>query len=148
MKLSKRGEQALRTLMELAFAYPGKPLTLRTISEATNTSIKFLEQILLLLRRGRYVLSIRGNKGGFTLARDPQQIVVGDVIRFLEGPLSPLTSKKQLESLMKESGRYGGMYKILLDVRNASSGVLDHCSLWDLCRISAELKPQSGMYYI
>ncbi len=149
MKISKIGEQAIRALMELAWVYPGKPLTLGHISTATDTSVKFLEQILLLLRRGRFVQSLRGNKGGFTLCRDPREIVLGDVIRFLEGPLGPLGSKEELETLMEKSRRHGGLYSTLLDIRNACSGILDHRTLWDICQISQEMKQShSKMYYI
>ncbi len=149
MKISKRGEQALKTLMELAEVYPNKPLTLKYISDMTGTSVKFLEQILFLLRRGKFVISLRGNKGGFTLARDPREILVGDAVRFLEGPLGPLGSKEDLESLLQKNERYAGLYQKFLDVRNAASDVLDHCNLWDLCRISREMRQsQSGMYYI
>ena len=146
MKLSKRGEQALKSLMELASAYPCKPLTLKHLSEMTGTSIKFLEQILLLLRRGRFVISIRGNRGGFVLARPPQEVYLGDVVRFVDGPLSPLGTKEDLEELLTTSERYYGLFKTLLDVRNSASGILDHCSLWDVCQMSRG--NLSRMYYI
>ena len=149
MKISKRGEQAVRTLMERARAYPGKPLTLKHISTATETSVKFLEQILMLLRRGRFVQSLRGNRGGFVLTRDPREIILGDVIRFLEGPLGPLGSKEELETLMEKSQRHAGLYSTLLDIRDSCSAILDHRTLWDICRRSEELKQShSRMYYI
>ena len=149
MRLSKRGEQALKSLMELAAVYPGKLLTLKVLSDLTGTTIKFLEQILLLLRRGRFVKSLRGNRGGFILVRDPKEIFLGDVIRFVDGPLSPLGNKQDLEELARTSDRYLGLFKALLDVRNAASGILDHCSVWDACQISRELREShSRMYYI
>ncbi len=149
MKLSIKGEKSLRTLMELALAYPGKPLILRDISNSTQTSVKFLEQILLLLRRGTFVKSIRGNRGGFVLTRDPREIRLGDVIRFVDGPLAPLGNKEDLEVLLENNERYAGLYKTLLDVRDACSDVLDTRTLWDICQMSEEIKKtQSKMYYI
>jgi Rrf2 family transcriptional regulator, cysteine metabolism repressor len=149
MKVSKKGEQALKALMELALVHPGKPSTLKSLSDATGTSIKFLEQILLLLRRGGFVKSLRGSRGGFVLIKDPREITIGEVIRFLEGPLGPLGNRQELHELIENSERFSGLYQTLLDVRNSASTILDNRTLWDVCQLSQEIRQAaSSMYYI
>ncbi|WHZ00486.1 Rrf2 family transcriptional regulator [Neobacillus sp. YX16] len=90
MKVSSRGEYALRALILLG-NYKGKVLSIQEISEKTLVSINYLEQILLQLKKLGYVVSKRGAKGGYLLYGEPTDINIGEVIRDLEGPLSPMS---------------------------------------------------------
>ncbi|MDM5326396.1 Rrf2 family transcriptional regulator [Neobacillus sp. CF12] len=90
MKVSSKGEYALRALILLG-NYKGKVLGIQEISEKTLVSINYLEQILLQLKNLGYVVSKRGAKGGYSLYREPEDINIGEVIRDLEGPLSPMS---------------------------------------------------------
>jgi Rrf2 family protein len=90
MKVSSKGEYALRALILLG-NYKGKVLGIQEISEKTLVSINYLEQILLQLKKLGYVVSKRGAKGGYSLYREPEDINIGEVIRDLEGPLSPMS---------------------------------------------------------
>lgn len=89
MKVSSRGEYALRALLLLG-NHQGKVLGIQEISEKTLVSIHYLEQILLQLKKLGYVASKRGAKGGYMLHKQPEDINIGEVIRDLEGPLSPM----------------------------------------------------------
>ena len=91
MKLSTRGEYAVRALVHMAANYNIKLTSLREVSEAENISYQYLEQIFLDLRRQSLVESVRGAKGGYELARSPDQITVGDVIKAVEGPIAPVS---------------------------------------------------------
>ncbi|WP_025027124.1 RrF2 family transcriptional regulator [Caldalkalibacillus mannanilyticus] len=90
MKISSRGEYALRALLVLG-QQSGYILSISEISEKTLVTIKYLEQILLQLKKLNYVESKRGVQGGYKLVLSPEQIVIGEVIRQLEGPLSPMS---------------------------------------------------------
>ena len=90
MKVSSKGEYALRSLLLLG-NNQGKVLGIQEISEKTLVSIHYLEQILLQLKKLGYVSSKRGARGGYMLHRNPEEINIGDVIRELEGPLSPMS---------------------------------------------------------
>ena len=89
MRLSTRSEYGLRALVSLVHRQGDQPVPLRVIAEDEGISEQYLEQIFVELRRAGFVLSVRGAKGGYRLARPSQDIRVGDVIRLLEGSLAP-----------------------------------------------------------
>ncbi|MBA4602669.1 RrF2 family transcriptional regulator [Thermoactinomyces mirandus] len=88
MKVSTRGEYALRALILLG-QHPNV-IPIAEISEKTLVPVNYLEQILLQLKHLGYVKSKRGIRGGYILRKSPEQIVIGQVIRQLEGPLAPM----------------------------------------------------------
>ncbi|GAA5344254.1 BadM/Rrf2 family transcriptional regulator [Planifilum fimeticola] len=89
MKVSTRGEYALRALILLG-QHPNEVIPVADISATTRVPINYLEQILLQLKKLGYVTSKRGIRGGYTLRLPSDQIVIGEVIRRLEGPLAPM----------------------------------------------------------
>jgi len=92
VKITYKGDYALKALFQLALRYgEGSVLSINDIAKPGDMPIKFLEQILLNLRKGGFVRSKRGASGGFVLARHPKDITVGEVIRFIEGPLEPIS---------------------------------------------------------
>jgi Rrf2 family cysteine metabolism transcriptional repressor len=90
MRLSTKGEYASRAMLELARHYEKKPLHIRDISKAQDIPQRFLEQILLQLKRAGYLRSRKGPNGGYTLAKPPAEINVAEVIRVMDGPLAPI----------------------------------------------------------
>ena len=89
MKVSSKGEYALRALLLLG-NHQGKVLGIQEIADQTLVTTNYLEQILLQLKKLGYCLSKRGARGGYMLQRNPEDINIGEVIRQLEGPLSPM----------------------------------------------------------
>ena len=89
MKVSSRGEYALRALLVLG-QQPGRVYSINEISEQTLVTVKYLEQILLQLRKLGYVQSKRGAQGGYMLHVSPENVNIGEVIRQIEGPLSAM----------------------------------------------------------
>ncbi len=89
MKVSSKGEYALRALLVLG-QQQGTVVTIQEISHKTLVTINYLEQILLQLKKLDYVKSKRGAKGGYFLHKNTDEINIGEVIRHLEGPLSPM----------------------------------------------------------
>ena len=90
--ISQKARYAIKALLALAAAEPGKPLQTREIAEYGGTIPRsFLEQILLELKRHRFVESRRGKEGGFTLVKAPSEITLGDVLRVMDGPIAPLS---------------------------------------------------------
>ena len=151
MKLTKKGEYGLRALLALALVYGRKTLSLRELSTRERLPVKFLEQIMMILRRARLVESVKGKHGGYSLARAPEEIILGEVIRVVDGPLAPLATAQEIKKQIQKDDRHPGLYSVLLDVRNAISEILDHKSLADICAKSLELARSRGtrqMYYI
>lgn len=131
MKLSSRGEYALRALIFLGGS--GERLVpIVEISENTLVSINYLEQLLLQLKRNGYVQSKRGANGGYRLSRNPEEIIIGDVIRNLEGPLAPMgcVSITSYESCPLEEGCL--LKPLWALVRDTVADLLDHTTLKDL----------------
>jgi Rrf2 family cysteine metabolism transcriptional repressor len=88
MKLSTRSRYGVRALLEMAIEYGNGPLQIKTIAEREKISNKYLEQLVALLKTSGLVQSIRGPKGGYVLARPPQDIKLSDVFAVLEGPVT------------------------------------------------------------
>lgn len=88
MKLSNKGRYAIRALFDIAFNNDGAPTQVKDIAERQGIPPRFLEQIFQDLKRAGIVGSKRGPQGGYSLARRPADIRLGDVIRALEGPIA------------------------------------------------------------
>ncbi len=90
MRLSAKVEYGVRAMAVLAIFYQTGPLPLREISVKEGISLKFLEQIFPDLRRSGLISSVRGSRGGYVLTRAPSKIKVGDIVRAVEGPITPV----------------------------------------------------------
>ncbi len=90
MRLSAKVEYGVRAMAVLAIDYEGEPLPLREIAEQEQISLKFLEQIFPDLRRAALVTSVRGSRGGYRLSKSPGEIRIGDIVRAVEGPITPV----------------------------------------------------------
>lgn len=90
MRLSAKGEYGVRAMVYLALNDRKGPIPLSKIALGENISQHFLEQIFATLRRNGLIKSTRGTKGGYALAHLPEKICVGDIIRALEGPITPV----------------------------------------------------------
>ena len=90
MKLSTRGRYALRMMLDIAL-HPGETsVSLKSIAQRQNISVKYLEQIVTPLVRGGYLRASRGAQGGYQLNRPPEEYTVGTILRVIEGSLSPV----------------------------------------------------------
>ena len=85
MNISVKGEYALHAVFDLALQPPGEPVRIADIARRQQIPQKFLELILAGLKQGGFVESRRGAEGGYLLAKPADSIIVGDVIRFMEG---------------------------------------------------------------
>lgn len=90
MRISTRGEYGVRAMFDLALHYGRGPIPLKSIAERQLVSEHYLEQLMAALRKAGLLKSKRGAQGGYELAYPPQDIRLGDIIRVLEGPVTPL----------------------------------------------------------
>ena len=88
MKISTRGRYGTRMMLDLAAHHDQGPTPLREIAKRQDLSVKYLEQLIIPLKAAGYIRSVRGARGGYTLARKPDKISVGQIIQVLEGGLS------------------------------------------------------------
>ena len=133
MRISKKGLCALKAMMVLGKNYPQRVTKIHEIASGERIPEKFLELILLELKRARFVESERGAKGGYRLRRSPKQIFLGAIVRTIDGPLVPFGDAESLRRLVAQDKNHRAMYRLFLDVRNAAARIMDHTSLADLC---------------
>lgn len=89
--ISTKGRYALRLMIDVATYYSGIPVSLKDVSKRQNISIKYLEQVVQLLVKRGYLLSVRGNNGGYLLAKNVKDYTAGDILRCAEGTLAPVS---------------------------------------------------------
>ena len=135
MKLSLRGEYALRALVVLGLNYGAEVVPTQRISSLQNIPKRFLEQILNDLKSGGFVESRRGVAGGFRLRFPPEEITLAAVIRHIEGPLAPVNcvSERFYASCTCPNESRCGIRSVMKEVRDAIVGVLEQVTVAKLC---------------
>ncbi len=91
MRLSTKGQYAVRAMVDLAYYSKDKPVALQEIAEREDISLNYLEQLFAKLRRNGIVNSVRGPGGGYVLAKKPDEINIGEIIEAVEESLSPVS---------------------------------------------------------
>jgi Rrf2 family protein len=132
MRVSSRGLYALKALVHLAESYDRGLVKIHEVADEESIPEKFLEGILVTLKNARLVASQRGREGGYRLRRPPAEIIVGEVMRIIDGPLAPFGDAVELAHRVKTEPRHAGLFDLFLDVRNAAAKILDHTTLADL----------------
>ncbi|MBN2068834.1 MAG: Rrf2 family transcriptional regulator [Opitutales bacterium] len=140
MKLSKKGEYALRALINIGIAHEmGKPLVqLSELVAQEQIPHNFLEQILIQLKNEGYLESKRGKFGGYSLAIPAEKIIIGNVIRRIDGPIAPIgcVSQTAYEPCSCPDEAHCGLRMLMLDVRNAVANIVDRYSLAQIVEVT------------
>jgi len=133
MKLSTKSEYALLALIDLAKNYKSNELsTISVIAERNQIPKKYLEQILLILKRGGYVKSYKGSEGGYKLAKEPKKISLAEIIRLMDGALAPVESVSKYfyePSPIEKNKKLLGVFK---QIRDYISDTLEKITLVDV----------------
>lgn len=149
MKLSKKGEYALRSLINLGIAAEvGRSLVqVSELADSEQLPVKFLEQILQALKEAGFVVSARGKFGGYRLAKKPSEITIGQVVRLIDGPLAPIgcVSQTAYEKCTCPDEEHCGLRMLMLDVRNAIAGILDRYTLADVVEVTLRKLRRNGL---
>ncbi|MCX5702059.1 MAG: Rrf2 family transcriptional regulator [Candidatus Omnitrophica bacterium] len=146
MRITYKGDYALKTILDLALHFGNGPVTIHELAKRADIPIKFLEQILLDLKRGGFVESRRGKVGGYLLIKPPSRIKLGEVIRFIDGPIEPIACTEK-----KYSG-CNDIYKCVFrriwqEVGKATSNIIDSITFEDLVN-RIEIQQGTSAYYI
>ncbi|MDQ0197182.1 cysteine metabolism transcriptional regulator CymR [Neobacillus ginsengisoli] len=139
MKISTKGRYGLTIMIELAKKHGEGPISLKAIAQANELSEHYLEQLIAPLRNAGLVKSIRGAYGGYVLTDIPSKITAGDVIRVLEGPITPVEGIEDEEPAKRE---------LWIRIRDAIKNVLDNTTLEDLASHSEDGESDAYMFYI
>ena len=140
MKITYKGDYSLKAMLNLALHYNKGVLPIQELAKKGDIPYKFLEQILLSLKRGGFVGSKRGVNGGYFLAKPPENITVGDVIRFIEGPIEPVACAKQDSYEKCKDFPYCVFKDIWSQVYTATSLVVDTITFAELVRRFGDIK--------
>lgn len=132
--LSQRSKYALRAMTMLAVSKPGDLVLVADIAKQRKVPRKFLELILLDLKKRGLLHAKRGKNGGYCLARPPNKITFGEIVRITDGPLAPLacaslTAYRKCDDC--EDEKLCGIRRIMRSVRDASAAILDKQTLAD-----------------
>jgi Rrf2 family protein len=154
MKFSRKSEYAIRALTCLGSPTAPDVLSIQEIAEQEKIPKKFLEQVLLALKRAGIVHSSRGKTGGYALRGTPAAVTLGDIIRAIEGPIAPLPCANP-ETPVKCSDCFDlvqcWLRTVMLEVGAGVNAVLEQITLADLCRRAAQSQrrnAQTLMYEI
>ncbi|MRH43022.1 Rrf2 family transcriptional regulator [Aquibacillus halophilus] len=139
MKISTKGRYGLTIMIELAKNDGNGPVSLKTIAQDNDLSEHYLEQLVGPLRNASLVKSVRGAYGGYNLARPASEITAGDIIRVLEGPITPV------EGIENEEPAKQALW---MRVRDAVKNVLDTTTLEDLKNHGDDDSQEPYMFYI
>ncbi|MEK3890622.1 cysteine metabolism transcriptional regulator CymR [Bacillus sp. FSL K6-3431] len=139
MKISTKGRYGLTIMIELSKRHGQGPTSLKLIAQTHNLSEHYLEQLAGPLRNAGLVRSIRGAYGGYVLADEPANITAGDIIRVLEGPISPVEGIEDEEPAKRE---------LWMRIRDAVKDVLDSTTIEDLANHKDDGSSEPYMFYI
>jgi Rrf2 family cysteine metabolism transcriptional repressor len=139
LKVSTKGRYGLTIMIELALKIGEGPTSLKSIAKTHDLSEHYLEQLVSPLRNAGLVRSIRGAYGGYILAKQPAEVTAGDVIRILEGPISPVEFEEEEDPAKRD---------LWLRIRDSITEVLDSTTLEDLANFKEEGQEDNYMFYI
>lgn len=143
MKITYKGDYALKAVLDLALHH-GQVITIAGLAERAEIPVKFLEQVLLELKRGGFVASRRGKIGGYMLAKPPSLITVGDIIKFIEGKIEPIACVDKGYKGCADT--YKCVFKPLwVDIAKSISLVIDTVTFEDL--VNRVKKQKQGLAY-
>ena len=153
MHLTTKGQYASRAMLDLSLHFDEGPQSIEIIAQRQDIPKKYLEQVLLSLKSARLVYSARGRQGGYLLARPPELITLGEIIRATDGPLAPISCVSQTAyrpCTCPDQSRCA-LRPTWLEVRNAIAQVLDNTTMADLVERNSHFaggQPDEPMYYI
>jgi len=136
MRLSTKGRYGVTAMFDLAVHYGEGAIPLKDIAARQGLSEHYLEQLVAPLRRAGLIRSLRGAQGGYLLARRPEAITVGDIIRVLEGQIAPVdcvAADSGSESCCERADNCATR-AVWCRLRDSINTVLDSFTLADLCR--------------
>ncbi len=132
--LSKKTQYAFKALMYLAQKNNDEPVLIAEISQQRNIPLKFLENILLELKKDGILESKKGKGGGYHLAKQPEKIFLADVLRLIDGPIAllPCVSLHFYKQCGECDEQNCGLHRIMIEVRDANLAILENKTVADI----------------
>ncbi len=134
MKISYKGDYAMKIVLDLSMYYPDNLVSILDLSKRQDIPKKFLEQILLDLKKGGFLKSKKGPKGGYSLAKAPEEITLGDVVRYIEGSVYPISCIEPKNPTDCKDMTCCVFAPIWVDVGDAITTIIDSVNFSDLLK--------------
>lgn len=139
MKISTRGKNAIKIMLELGTYFESGPVKLKDIARRQNVSEKYLEQIMSILLKSALVRSIRGKDGGYVLKYPPEKYTVGQILKTAEGDMAPTDCVSDFSGNCENKGVCVS-YRLWKKLDDAIDDVLDGITLADMLEWQTELQ--------
>ena len=148
MKISYKGDYALKAILDLSYRFEEKrAVSISEISKRQNIPAQYLEQIMLVLKGAGMIGSKRGVGGGFFLKKAPENIVIGDVVRLIEGSVEPIACGRKIHDSSCGEEKECVFREVWVNVTEAISEIVDNVTFADIMRRDQEMK-RKNMGYI
>lgn len=148
MRISAKGEYAIKAMLDLTFHYGKGLIPIQNIAARQGIPQRYLEQVLLLLKRAGFLQSKRGSAGGYHLSRSPQEITVGAVLRAMEGSLERAEVRYRA-GRRSATDHAPDLEELWSEISAAVAGVVDRVSFANLCqRVEQRRSAARPMYHI
>ena len=134
MRISKKTDYALRVLFALVERWGEDPLSMSELAKRNGVPKRFLEHIMLDLKSQGWVESSAGRKGGYVLARAPERVTMGQVVRFFDGVVSPIGCVSVASYEPCAQSPTCRFRRVFLEVRNLTAGYMDNATLAQVAR--------------
>jgi len=134
MRVSRRTDYALRALFTLVDHYQGVPIPIRELARRNDAPKRFLEQIMLDLKNQGWVSSVAGIRGGYVLAKKPNQITMGEVVRHFDGILAPIDCVSVTAYRRCSQESVCRFRRVFFDARNYVAAIMDRSTLADVVK--------------
>lgn len=131
MKISTKGRYALRLMCDIAANDRGEAIPLKEIAERQNISVKYLEQIVIILSRAGFLKSIRGSQGGYKLTNPPKYYTVGMILRLTEGSLAPVACLEDNVNTCERAAECNTLF-VWQELYEAICSVVDRITIEDI----------------
>ena len=148
MRISAKGEYAIRALLDLAVHHGEGLVPIQEVARRQSIPQRYLEQVLLLLKRAGILESKRGSAGGYQLVRSPAGISVGDVLRAVEGRVTALDVAGRHSSKTSDAAA-SDLAPLWREIAGAVGEVIDRTTFGDLAeQVKARRSPERSIYHI
>jgi Rrf2 family protein len=148
MKISFKGDYATKIILDLSLNYNQGVTQIKDIAKRQDIPERYLEQIITLLKNSRYINTIRGPKGGVLLAKAPSKITIGEIVRLVEGPTSPITCVSRSAHTRCSFEHKCVLKGVWKEVRDKINEVVDNTTYQDLVDRARAMESKSALNYV
>lgn len=134
MKITYKGDYALKIILDLSLNYGSRMVQIKDISKRQDIPLKYLEQIVLVLKGAGYIRSKRGPVGGISLAKSPESITLGEIIRLMEGTTAPITCVKRISPSECSYMKHCPFVGVWIKIRDLTNAIVDNTTFAEMVK--------------